>query len=98
MINDFEVHALTSMFTGLMISFYRLGGERALQSWICGMTGWNHCAVGGSVLQMVTIVTLPKFYDWVQAGDDSVPEELRDVTEATKSEKGRSNFDVHDVL
>ena len=35
---------------------------------------------------------------WVQAGDDSVPEELCDVTEATKSEKGRSNFDVHDVL
>ena len=85
------------MFTSFMTSFSRLGSERALQSWICGLTGWTNGALGGAALQMVIIVTLPMFYDWVQAGEDSVPEELREYSDKA-TRRGDAKSDFHDEV
>ena len=80
MISNFEIHAFTSMFTSFMTSFSHLGSEKVLQSWICGLVGFEKCALAGAGLQLIIILVLPKFYDWVQEGDGSVPEEIREVS------------------
>ena len=81
-----------------MNSFYHLGSEKALQTWICGLTGWTNAALGGAALQMVIIVTLPMFYNWVQAGDDSVPEELREGSEEATSGRGEAKSEIQDEV
>ena len=43
---------------------------------------------------MVIIVTLPMFYNWVQAGDDSVPEELREGSEEATSGRGEAKSEI----
>lgn len=81
MINDFNVHALTGMFVTFMASFANLGIQLALQTWICGLFGWKLCALIGAGIQFIVILLLPRFYDWVQAGDSEVPEEIREDPE-----------------
>jgi hypothetical protein len=69
MINDFQVHALTGMFVTFMASFANFGMQLTVQTWICGKLGWKLCALVGTGIQMGIVIFLPRFYDWVQAGD-----------------------------
>lgn len=69
MINDFPVHALTGMYVTFMASFANLGMQTSAQTWLSGKFGWRLCALIGTGIQIVILLAMPKFYDWVQAGD-----------------------------
>lgn len=73
MINDFSVHALTGMFITFMASFSNLGMQTSVQTYLSGKYGWKLWALIGEGIQIIIVVSLPKLYDWVQAGDSEVP-------------------------
>lgn len=74
MINDFSVHALTGMYITFMASFANLGMQTSVQTWLSGIYGWKLCALIGTGIQLIIVAFIPKFYNWVQAGDSEVPE------------------------
>lgn len=76
MINDFPVNALTGMFITFMASFSNFGRQTSIHTWICGKLGWKNCAIFGLSLQVVILLFIPRFYNWVQEGNSSVPKEI----------------------
>ena len=76
MINDFPVHGLSGMFITFMASFSNFGRQHSIHTWLCGIFTWKTCAMLGLALQLLLIILLPWFYNWVQAADSTVPKEI----------------------
>ena len=87
MINDFPVHALTGMYLTFMASFSNLGMQTSVQTWLSGIYGWKLCALIGTGIQLIIVISMPKFYDWVYAGDSEVPEEIREDPESEEQKE-----------
>ena len=73
MVNQFPPNALTGMFITFLTSCSNFGKITSVHTWIIGKLGWKLCFLVGLGIQIIIVMCIPAFFEWINAGNVHVP-------------------------
>ena len=67
-IYQFPLHGFTGMFITIFISIWNLGSLTTFSTLIIHVVGWRICAFIGVVIQLLFVLIIDQFFEWIEKG------------------------------